>query len=188
MQPLFVQWPTHAVHAQYGPPTTTAAPYDEFMFGNALLVRPVMSHDTQVKVHLPAGKWRSFIKPMALITSDGIQTTTITYEMKTDTGLPTDYPVFLKEKEILMIGDAAQPTTLSAYVFFESNGTSVDYVLHRPDLNGAVQSVVILRAWRDSTGVWIGRTVDGMVVESVSMTPDAYGKGFSIAPIASLMD
>ncbi len=47
----------------YGRVTNGVDPVNEYMFGNALLIRPIISSDDSINVYLPEGRWRAFLKP-----------------------------------------------------------------------------------------------------------------------------
>ncbi len=180
MQPLFIRWPTDPnSHSLYGIPAQVNSPTDEFMFGNALLIRPVFTDVNTVTVYLPAGKWKRF---MQTNTSAITGPLTMNYSLGTDSGNASDYPIFLKEGEILVIGNYTNPAELWAYVFLDStNSNSSEYYFHRSD-----GSKVKLQASRD-TGVTV--TLTSQVSNTITTKPmgdDPYGKGFKIINLADL--
>ncbi|HYF61583.1 MAG TPA: hypothetical protein VD886_02140 [Herpetosiphonaceae bacterium] len=193
MQPLYIQWPADSnVHALYGPRANTTAPTNEFMFGNALLIRPVLSPDSTIDVYLPQGKWRPFMKNNLGAQPAIVGPVTLSYSLDTANGTAAgaqDYPIYIKDREILIIGAYDNLTDLQAYVFVEcdtagSGGCtkdSKDYLFHKTD-----GSTVTLRATRNGNQLSLGRVVNQTVVESVPMALNS--KGFHTASIATLID
>ncbi|CAG1008625.1 partial Alpha-xylosidase, partial [Anaerolineae bacterium] len=180
MQPLFIRWPSDPnSHSLYGIPAQANSPADEFMFGNALLIRPVFTDVNTVSVYLPAGKWKRFMQPN---TSAITGPTTISYSLATDSGNASDYPIFLKEGEILVIGHNTNPGELWAYVFLDStNSSSSKYSFHRHD-----GTSVELQATRGAGADVVLKRLDTTPPITTTMASDPYGKGFKIANLAEL--
>jgi hypothetical protein len=154
-------------------------PWDEFMFGNALLVRPVFSDDDTFKVYLPGGsesRWRYFFESGKPSLSGG-QMITYTIEHA------YDFPVFLKEGEILIIGDSdtsKNPLPLYAYVFLENKNNSSVYFFY-PRNGGKIR----LQAFKNPSGEVVVRNLDNN--REVVANDDSYNKGFKVAAINSLV-
>ncbi len=153
--------------------TTDGVPAYQYMFGNALMVRPIMSAVDTVAVYLPPGKWRSFIVANPVV--DGGKT--IKYTPK-DAG---DYPVFLKEGEILLIGDVNNTKDLSAYAFLETAGKNESSVYKH--VNAATGAKTELQVIKQGTTLYLK---DLGSKRQLAMTPDVYGKGFYVAKLSAL--
>lgn len=185
MQPLFVRWystnPDAPEYAMYNQVLRTTTDLDqknpnEFMFGNALLVRPLYTNSNQVNVYLPTGNWRGFIKATGPFTGP----TNISYSLGTDTGNVNDFPVFLKEGEILLIADYVDLKKMQAYVFLDNMSQSAVYETYTK-----VGAKVRLQAVKANGGVVIKNLETN---QQVSMGDDQYGKGFKVAEITSLLN
>ena len=176
VQPLFINYPNdETAYSLYKyAANDRQTPWDEYMFGNALLVRPIFSDDDTFRVYLPGETttlWRYFLaggKPA----EHGGQS--ITYS-----GTINDYPVFLKEGEILTIADSSDLNKLNVYVFLENKTQSEIYSLF-PQSGGKIQ----LQALKTDTGVIIKNLDNG---QSVTTQDDAFGKGFKTADITQLI-
>ncbi|MBU3935869.1 hypothetical protein KJ909_04290, partial [Patescibacteria group bacterium] len=176
MQPLFMAYPndpkSYDMYTYNDDPTK---PFGEYMFGNALLVRPVFMTTNTVSVYFPPGKWKPFLMPGPTIEGGDYRNYTLTHI--------NDYPVFLKEGEILIIGDPdTTKSTLYAYVFLESPGITQSSVYQFHDhITGTKYN---LRAVKDGS---VYKLINTATNQWVTMTDDAYGKGFKIAEITSLV-
>jgi alpha-glucosidase (family GH31 glycosyl hydrolase) len=177
MRPLFFDYPGDAnVYTQYAQlasadGTDTNDPRDEYMFGNALLVRPVFSDSNTVKVYLPGGRWRPFLQANQPALSGNQY---IDYTIAS----AYDYPVFIKQGEILIIGEATNFKTLDAYVFLDTINHSNTYTYH----DGAGQTVQ-LTANKDAGG---NVTITNGS-QTIPMVNDEFGKGLKVAAINSLL-
>jgi len=178
VQPLYVNYPNdETAYGLYGyAGNDRQTPWNEYMFGNALLVRPIFTDNDTFQVYLPGGattRWRYLLTSGKSAEQGG---RTISY-----TGTINDFPVFLKEGEILIIGDAdTTKDTLYAYVFLESAGKTQSsvYSVHK---NGTVYK---LQAVKDGEVYKLKNTATN---QWVIMTDDHYNKGFRIAEITSLL-
>ena len=194
MQPLMFRFQNDPeVYKQYEyiyDPTDQNTPRDEYMFGNALLVRPVFCATCNtVSVYFPEGKWRPLVgaNPVNRRVWEGSRYAT--YPMPTmDSSYRMDYPVFLKEGEILLIGDQAstpllEPTRMWAYVFFEGTGAaqSAEYWYY-PKAGG---NKIRLQAFRDTNNVVIVRNLNNG--RQTTMTNDDFGKGFKVAVVDGIL-
>jgi len=176
MQPLFVVYPEdQKSYDMYTYNDDPNKPTGEYMFGNALLVRPVFMSTNTVSVYFPSGKWKPFLLPGPTIEGGDYRNYTLTHI--------NDYPVFLKEGEILIIGDPdTTKSTLYAYVFLESPGKTQSsvYTFHDRtngktyNLQAAIEGGVY-KLKNTATNQW------------VAMTDDPYGKGFKIVDITQLI-
>jgi hypothetical protein len=181
LQPLFFQWqndPKVYEIYSYHPNDLNNYPRDEFMFGNALLVRPVYSDNDTFKVYLPGDPntiWRYFLKEGKPALRGGQE---ITYTIET----PYDYPVFIKEGEILIIGDpdvSKDPLPLFAYVFLETKNQSSIYYLYLKN-GGKIR----LQALKEGDQVKIKNLDNG---REILTSDDPYRKGLKIANIMPLI-
>jgi len=175
MQPLFIRWystnsdaPEYAMYNQVLRSTSDLDQKhpNEFMFGNALLIRPLYTNSNLVNVYLPTGTWKGFIKKLGPIAGP----TTISYQLETDSGNPNDYPIFLKEGEILLIADHNNLEKMQAYVFLDSLNTSNIYENYTKA--GTLNK---LQAFKTNGTITIKNVGTN---QSVIMTDDPYGKGF----------
>jgi len=179
VQPLYVNYPNdETAYSLYGyAGNDRQTPWNEYMFGNALLIRPIFSDDDTFKIYLPGGSstfWRYFLRGGEPAIHGG---QSITYS-----GTINEFPVFLKEGEILIIGDAdTTKDTLYAYVFLESPSITQSsvYPVHK---NGTVYK---LQAVKDGEVYKLKNTATN---QRVIMTDDHYNKGFRIAEITSLLN
>lgn len=173
MRPLFVDHDLPAVHALYAR-RAAGEPRDEFRFGRALLVRPLLSSSDRVKVYFPPGRYRPLIRAGRTIVA-GPSGRTQTYAIRD----PKDYPLFVEEGQLLLIADYRDLSRLMAYVFLDKHSRSSIYRLHLPG------GVIRLQASRDAQGrVRVARLDSG---KSVSTTDDAWGKGFKTADLTPLV-
>jgi len=95
------------------------------MMGDALLIRPIRSGNDGLQTYLPAGRWRQLLKKAASLA--GRQHTT--YRLQS----LRDFPVFVKEGEIFIMGTATDSADIGAYVYLERLSSSSEYVLHNKD-------------------------------------------------------
>ncbi|MBP7876281.1 DUF4214 domain-containing protein [Candidatus Woesebacteria bacterium] len=162
-------------YSQYMPKacTTDKVPTYQYMFGNALMVRPVLSAVDTVAIYFPPGKWRSFITVKPVI--DGGKT--IMYQLNG----PLDYPVFLKEAEILVIGDTTNTKDLSVYGFLETEGKT-ESAVYRHAVVGT-EEVMRLQMKKEGDATYLYELASG---KRALMAPDTYGKGFMIAKLSAL--
>ena len=183
VQPLYLAYPhdetAYSLYQYAG--NNRQTPWDEYLFGNALLVRPIFSDDDTFSVYLPGGSstlWRYFLASGKPAEHGG--------QLITYSGTIDNFPVFLKEGEILIIGDpdtSKNPLPLFAYVFLESPGTTQSSIYTYHDhTNGKKYR---LQAFKND-GVYQLKNID--TNQSVSMTNDTYGKGFKIAEITTLLN
>ena len=149
-------------------------PWNEFMFGNALLIRPVLNARDSFKVYIPEGTWAYFLK-------GGKGTVTgpryIDYLME---GI-YDYPVFLKNGEILVIGTDGNYAELSAYVLMSGLTRSKDYTLYRQGSSTGIK----LRAVVESGIYKLKNLNTGQYVVLSNATTLNYNKGHHVAKIPS---
>lgn len=175
MQPLFIRYAgDNLVYSLYKK-RAVSEPINEYMFGNALLIRPIYSNEDKVKIYFPAGKWKPFLKVGGTIQGP----VTRDYQISVGPG-SVDYPVFLKEGEILVISDPKDYNKLNAYVFLETTALSNVYSLYRKT-GGTVK----LQAVKLSSGEVIFKNLNnGKTVSSIN---DPYGKGFKVADISRIL-
>ncbi len=185
MQPLFIRWystnpdaPEYTMYNQILRSTTDLDQKhpNEFMFGNALLVRPLYTNSNQVNVYLPTGNWRGFIKASGPFTGP----TTISYSLDTDKGNANDFPVFLKEGEILLISDYNDLTKMQAYVFLDNINQSTIYETYSKS-----GTKTQLQATKNNNIVTI-KNLD--TNQQLAMHDDQYNKGFKAADINLLLN
>lgn len=188
MRPLSLvdEWKNIAeVQAMYRSPSgsTTNSPRNEFMFGNALLVRPVFRDDDNVNVYFPPGKWISLIRQSPVYQGSSMQR----YQIASG----IDYPVFLQEGEILIIGDfaanvadkVAASQRLNAYVYMGDRNNSEEYMFYEVDNSIGESSFEILQAERRNGRVYLKNVSTGTEVE---MQLNQYGKAYYEAPLHGL--
>jgi alpha-glucosidase (family GH31 glycosyl hydrolase) len=147
------------------------------MMGNALLVRPLFQDASGAEVYFPAGRWRPLLRQGPNETIVG--PTTEVYAV----GGAHDYPVFLREGEIVVLGVSAQaPDRLKAMVFLESSGRSTVYRLHDRTVSGPIKTTR-LQAERVGADTHLVNLDNG---KRVRMVADPFRKGFvevEIAPV-----
>ncbi|WP_437664666.1 hypothetical protein [Sorangium sp. So ce1182] len=131
MRPLWLDDASDTAHTIYAAPSAanTSDPIDEFFFGNALLVRPLLrATDTlaqqqaglSMNVYFPPGRYMEFISGHAsTVYNAGMQAFTLSTTQR------VDYPVFLKFGEILVIGDAMDPSGRESRDAFNPNNLNV---------------------------------------------------------------
>lgn len=174
LRPLFFDYPNDAkVYDQYSQLTASTdvtTPRNEFMFGNALLVRPIFADASSVSVYLPQGIWKPLLKKDNQYNGP----TTINYTLGSESSGYVDYPVFLKEKEILLIGSHPDSSKLQAYVYFATPGKTSIYNYHSSD--GLI--TYRLQAEQTSSGANITNLENNL---SVAMQTDTHGKNFMVA-------
>jgi hypothetical protein len=151
----------------------------EYMYGNALLVRPIMNtrdqNDNNLQVYLPAGNWLSFIKKMPVIKSSGGSSGYINFEANTI----NSYPVFLREARLLIIGDERNFDKLQAYLYLEPNTNfSEVYRLHDRSFNRDVKSVTRYQGQRIDGKVYLVNLENNKKAEMVA---DRFDKGYLYA-------
>jgi hypothetical protein len=159
-------------------------PKNEFMFGNALLVRPVFNLAVNQRTYFPQGTWKPLIGQTGVTTGNVYTHGYNTYPMPdvahATGGHNLDYPVFLKAGEILVLGKEADPQDLTFYVFFnEDSDTSSVYTLHLPG-----KSNHQLQASRIGEVVTLTNLSNQ---RSVAATPDTFGKGFYTGSLMALI-
>ncbi len=127
MRPLFFDSPADAeVYKLYqSTGDIKTDPKDEYMFGDALLIRPIyFDNVTSVKTYFPAGAdYIPFIKANGETIKGGQY---YTYPL----GVSLDYPAFLKEGAILAIDDADTANKRLAYFFLNSKTQTGIYTLN----------------------------------------------------------
>jgi len=175
MQPLFIKHQGDVnVYKLYSYNNDPDKAYLEYMFGNALLVRPIFKDDSHVSVYFPAGKWKPFLAVGPTINGGNF------YDYKINNDY--DYSVFLKEGEILVIGDQdVSKNSLYVYVFLEPNSSQSSIYTFHDSKNGVKYR---LQAFVNN-GQYVLKNLDNN--KQVSMTDDSYGKGFKTAKIDSLV-
>ncbi len=125
-RPLFFDYPNdpevYKLYDFYNPDlsVTNAVkkdPRNEFMFGNALLVRPIFEDATanDSYVYFPAGTWKSLLKVESQIVSPGGAGGKILYNHSSANLI--NYPVFMKEKEILIMADENDYKKMWAHIY-----------------------------------------------------------------------
>lgn len=184
IRPLMFDYPNDPeVYKQYtylSAATDAADPKDEYLFGNALLVRPVFSDTNSALTYFPSGNWKALISQST--TRGKIFTQGYTpYPIPLYTALGgdnLDYPVFLKEGEILIISDSSN-TNLLAYVFLGARQNSSVYY-HYPKTGGRISLQVIV----ENAKTFLVNLNSGKRVE---MQNDAFGKGFKIGDVKSIL-
>ncbi len=181
LRPLFFDYPSdpnvYNLYTQLSSGNDINDPRNEFMFGNALLIRPVFYNaglNTGVRVYLPQGYWKPFLKVDQAYTGG-----TYTYVLGNYNSGYLDYPVYLKEKQILILNDALNPNSLMAYVYFNSPGSTAVYTIHSRDGNRAYS----LQATKSPSGTATLTNLNNG--QSISLNPDPYGKNFSIGTLTS---
>jgi hypothetical protein len=159
-------------------------PLDEYMFGNALLIRPILSDKSDhIRVYLPKGIWKSFFKASPVITSKGDSATGY-YDLIPDT--INQYPAFLKGGELLVIGDQTKTTDLFVYVFLDGLGagaTSSTYTMYSKNVTGDIAKIQ-LQAYEQNGNVYLKNLSNGKIMK---MTNDLFGKGFQQAPVSGVL-
>jgi hypothetical protein len=105
----------------------TTSPKNEYMFGDALLVRPIYRNGAKtVRVYFPAGaSYIPFLKNNGETIQGG------RYYDYTLSG-PLDYSVFLKERQLLIINDANDKNKQLAYFFTGSGNETAIYTYNKP--------------------------------------------------------
>ncbi|MFA6603202.1 MAG: hypothetical protein WCT01_05410, partial [Candidatus Shapirobacteria bacterium] len=174
MKPLFIDYPQdEEVYKQYSYLSGVSDndnPRDEFMFGNALLIRPVFNNSETQKIYFPEGKWLPLIgqtNTKGKVISRGY----VNYTMPNlDGGDRYDFPVFLKEGQILLIGQEGNVEELIAYVFFDQAKISSIYNYYPRD-----GVVIKLQASVENGSVYLKNLSNG---NKVMMVSDNFGKGF----------
>lgn len=186
MRPLFMDYPKlEKAYEQYtyqDSGTTATNPRNEYMMGNALLVRPIYSNATDVTVYFPPGVWKPLIPVKSEYVGAGDTGSTATYSMGTSLA---DYPVFLKEGEILLLGNDVNPDQIGVYVYLNQKSSSSEYTYYSRD--GV--STIKFQSYKDASGnVRIKSYIGSKVLADVAMTNDPYGKGFKyLADITALV-
>lgn len=180
MRPLVIDYPNDPdvakLYSYLSETNDAQTPKDEYMFGNALLVRPVFSDANSIKVYFPPGNWKPFISQPSTIGRTYTQGYSDYPLPQLKTANRLDYPVFLKEGEILPITDPSNATKLQAYVFLENLNQSSVYTLY-PKSGEAIK----LQAEKIGGSVTIKNLTTG---QSILMTNDPYGKQFRVADIS----
>ncbi|MEX0895567.1 MAG: hypothetical protein WDZ94_01350 [Patescibacteria group bacterium] len=153
-------------------PNNPNEPKNQYMFGNALLVRPIFfPNQRTVTVYFPEGIW----KPLIGVTPEIVGPGYAEYTLQED----NDYPVFLKEGEILIIGQYEQPEHRMAYVYLEHGNASSVYSLHNQD-----GQIVELQVRKEDAGVWL---INRDTNARVAMNRDPFGKEFFIGDLEALL-
>lgn len=182
MQPLILrpEWQNDSeVYKQYQTGTSTPHqhPRNQFMMGNALLIRPLLNSQDQVQVYLPSGKWKPFLKTGNSINGGQY----ITYNTSVN-----DFPVFFKEGEILIKTDnpsnTPQPNSDYAYVWLESMNQSGIYDYYQVDNRPNVNNKTRLQAIRSGSQIFLRNLNTGY---QVPMSPAPEGNGFVRALVHS---
>lgn len=194
MRPLMFDYPNDPkVYDQYTElieSSTNRPAKDEYLFGKALLIRPVFSDDlTSLKIYFPAGKWLPLISNPAtkgVVYSQG----DVSYpyvSLRSATG-NLDYPVFLKKGEILTIGDPNLTLpTMWAYVFLDPGETSNTYISY--DKNGAqkFQMTATANAAGNAVTLTAKRIGAGDTI-TLTGTKEPSGKGFYVVNVSSVIN
>lgn len=176
MQPLYLKYPLNpSIRAMYNG-TTATQPLNQFFFGNALMVRPIVSSSDTFSVYYPPGTWITLLKESTPLTTNG---TTASYTLSGT----NDYPVFLKQGELLIMADPANLSQLQAYINLPagSSATSSIYTLYDP--KGPSYR---LQAYRDSAGNI--RVKNNYTGYSVSTFVNPYNAHVMIANINTLLN
>lgn len=156
----------------------------EYMYGDALLVRPIMNtrdeNDNSLSVYLPRGTWVSFLKPLPVINSLGGTSGKISF-------VPSainHYPIFLREGRILMIGNESSFDNLEAYLYLNPDSVRSEiYKMHNQSFRREVNTFTRYQGQRISGKVYLVNLDNSKRVEMVA---DKYGKGFLTAPIKTI--
>jgi len=174
MRLLYIDYPDdNNVYELYTQLTgnTATTPKDEYMFGNALLVRPVYNDTDTVTVYLPAGDWLPFFKDSSIISGNK----NISYAIQ---GVQ-DYPVFLKKGQLLLIQENEQLNNLQAYFFLNDSQNSEEYTLYKKE-----GGMVRLQAYKKGDGAfWVKRLDNGREVQAVSVAD----RGYLVASLEHLL-
>lgn len=171
MQPLFIRFPDEPdAYKQYRRPDNPSLPIDEYMFGNALLVRPLLSNDDTVNVYLPKGNWKAMTT--GKIFNGGAN---ISYTLSNN----LDFPWFLKEGEILILGHWDNPDNLMAYTFLGNTNESAEYKMYQTS-----GSPLKLKAIKENGNVVLKNLTNGKVA---AMADDQFNKGFKVAFLSSIL-
>ena len=174
LRPLFFDYPNdwkiYEQYSQLNTPSDSYNPRNEFMFGDALLVRPVFADASTVSIYLPQGVWKPLLKKSDQYNGG----TTINYTLGSESSGLLDYPVFLKEKRILVIGNYPSNDKLQAYVYFASPGQTAIYNMYSKDGT----KIYRLQAEQTDSGTVL-KNLDNN--QSVSMQLDSGGKNIMTA-------
>lgn len=178
---LYEEWKNDAnVTALYTKPTASTAskPKNEYMFGNALLIRPIFDASDKVNVYLPKGEWLGFIKKTEKLKGP------MTYSMDL-TGDYLNYPAFLKEGEILLISSTHTKDDPYVYIYMNSSTKSSVYSYYKVENDPNKPSPITkLQVIKVSNGYTLKNLTNN---KSVKMVPDSYGKGFQTAAIKGIL-
>lgn len=180
MQPLFFRWQNDSfVYNLYTKPTfdLNSFPKNEYMFGNAILIRPLFTDANSVKVYLPAGDWKPFLK---IGQYKGGQI--IDYQLSN----AFDYPVFLKSGEIMVIGDSQNENNLMVYGYLaqqEEKSAIYQYYSDRSN-NFSDSSVIKLQLVKENNQVFLVNLNNN---KKKLTNSDPGGKGFNIAYLDTVL-
>ncbi len=190
MRPLVFDYPNDPkANAQYSEMTSPSQPKNEYMFGKALLVRPVfVKNADSLNVYFPEGNWLPLIsnprtKGVKYLEGDR----SYQYVPIASSSGSLDYPVFLKEGEILIIGDSNPAVSkMYAYVFFNTKTKSSIYVSYSKNGDRNYN----LLAEKTTSGVKITATKNNGSGQPITL----YGniepneKGFYVVDVSSVVN
>jgi len=178
---LFDEWKEDKnVQALYQRPTvpTSEMPKNEFMFGNALLVRPILDPTDQITVYLPKGEWIGFLNKTEKLIGPS------RYPMDLSNNY-LNYSVFLKEGEILVIGKQNDYTNYQVYAYMNSSNQSSVYSFYKIENDPSIQEDKIdLQVIKVSDKYKLKNLNNG---KSTDMILDSYGKGFQVANLKDVL-
>ncbi|PIR43944.1 hypothetical protein COV24_00095 [candidate division WWE3 bacterium CG10_big_fil_rev_8_21_14_0_10_32_10] len=203
IKPLLIDWQgDNNVYQMYqkhdSVNSINSSAVDEFVVGDSILVTPIFTNSSTIKVYLPSGSWKCLLKKCAvssttIISSTGVTASiaggkTYTYNLDFSAN-KNDYPVFLKDGNIFVIGNFPDTNYISAYVTLDTLSTSKDYTFYpiSYDLNNYdTQSIkkYILRANKSSGKVYLSIYSGTTLVAKFNMQNDAWGKGYYISNFA----
>ncbi len=124
MRPLYIDYPQdERAYNLYAGPVGPAR--NQFMMGNALLVRPILSASDALQTYLPAGRWKPLLKNAPSLSGGRY----ITYALQDH----KDFPVLVKEGEIFILGAEDESSAINAHVFLEGLSSSKEYSVYRND-------------------------------------------------------
>jgi len=186
MRPLVLDDQSEAVLSLYTPKASPFEARDEYMFGNAFLVRPIEAEGPRHATYLPAGRFQPFLR--TLLPGETVQDggRTVDYVLSPAAGLE-DYPIWLKLGEPFVIGRDDAPESLEVKVAMGGATQSSEYRMYLRGTDRMVR-IRVERIGRvyyarnmDDTGPFPRRT-------DVPMVDDGYGKNVLRADLTKLLE